>query len=623
MREKSRLVIGIDQTWAVSDRALDGDLEVKYTVDPVGTELLLYRDATAPHILAKDRSAVFRSRLLAALPAAVRRRIVGLRHRVPHIRMVVREWLHRRRARHGGARRENLVPVGPALAPYLAAPVTEHDSLTEEHWQRQQVLTLLREHGIEAAVLPAGRGKRAVVVIRDDDRERAVRMLARTLRRPWYVVPLDTPLVRPRRLTARRLQRLCGQSDGFRVFRYLAAGPGRVLAGAALGCDIEVWRYPRPNLLGHPAPPREHAGTLVAPRRNIWATRLGPDTWIDAGARNGHIVDVGSLPHIFDVIGPIDVVYTWVDDTDPAWLAAKNATARARGRSTTGDDDARFRSHDELRYSLRSVEMYASWVRTIHIVTAGQQPAWLNVDHPRIRLVDHREIFADPSVLPVFNSHAIESQLHRIPGLAERYLYLNDDVFLGRPATKDLFFHGNGLAKFFLSTALVGLGPRTEYDNAHTQAAKNNRTVLGEMLGRTVTHQFQHAPHPQLRSVLEDLEAARPDIFAAVSRSAFRSPTDVSIASALHHYYAYSTGRAVPGRLEYLYLDLNHPGASQRLERLLRTREFDVYCINDTPAAGHRIERQSRVLREFLERYYPLPSSFEVPHTQHAAGLGR
>src|SRR5690606_8440135 len=110
--------------------------------------------------------------------------------------------------------------------------------------------------------------------------------------------------------------------------------------------------------------------------------------------------------------------------------------------------------------------------------------------------------FTDPTVLPVFNSHAIESQLHRVPGLAERYLYLNDDVFFGRPVTKDLFFHGNGLAKFFLSTAMVGLGPRHAGDTAFVHAAKNNRTLLGDTFGRTVTHLFQHAPHPQLRSVL-------------------------------------------------------------------------------------------------------------------------
>src|SRR5690606_2271787 len=102
--------------------------------------------------------------------------------------------------------------------------------------------------------------------------------------------------------------------------------------------------------------------------------------------------------------------------------------------------------------------------------------------------------------------------------------------------------------------------------------------------------------------VLEGLEAEHPDEFARVAAAKFRSPDDLSIASALHHYYAYSLGRAVPGRLEYLYLDLGHPAAARRLERLLRSRNYDVYCINDTPHAGTRDTGPAAVLTQFLQR---------------------
>lgn len=386
-----------------------------------------------------------------------------------------------------------------------------------------------------------------------------------------------------------------------------------------LGCDVEIWRAPRPALLDRPAPVRDLSGSLISPRRNNWAMKLGPDTWVDAGLRPGHVVHVGALPHVFDVNVPIDVVYTWVDGADPDWVATKREALVNRGESPgtdDSDDAARFRSHDELKFSLRSLEVYAPWVRKIYIVTAGQRPAWLNDEHPKIQLIDHRDIFTDPSVLPVFNSHAIESQLHHIPGLAEHYLYLNDDVFFGRPVSKDLFFQRNGMSKFFLSTAMVGLGPRHPDEPAFVQAAKNNREFLGGVFESTVTHHFQPAPHPQLRSSLEHMEQTHPEEFARVSASAFRSPEDISIAFSLHHYYGYNLGRAIPGRLEYLYLDLGHPGASGRLERLLRTREVDVFCINDTPDNGTGAAQRSLMLKEFMERYYPLPSVFEnVPPT--------
>ncbi len=81
------------------------------------------------------------------------------------------------------------------------------------------------------------------------------------------------------------------------------------------------------------------------------------------------------------------------------------------------DDDARrpnrFTDFEQLRYSLRSVEKYAPWVRHIFLVTNGQIPHWLNLEHPKLTLVTHKEIFEDPDTLPTFSSPAIEANLHR------------------------------------------------------------------------------------------------------------------------------------------------------------------------------------------------------------------
>lgn len=92
---------------------------------------------------------------------------------------------------------------------------------------------------------------------------------------------------------------------------------------------------------------------------------------------------------------------------------------------------SRFQDNSELQYSLRSLEKYAPWVRQVFIVTSGQIPSWLNLEHPRIKVVTHEEIFTNKSHLPVFSSPAIESHLHEIPGLSELFLYLNDDVMIG------------------------------------------------------------------------------------------------------------------------------------------------------------------------------------------------
>ncbi|KAL3923198.1 MAG: hypothetical protein SGILL_001791 [Bacillariaceae sp.] len=151
------------------------------------------------------------------------------------------------------------------------------------------------------------------------------------------------------------------------------------------------------------------------------------------------------------------MVYTWVNGSDPEWLKVKNARhtefllSLMGGNQTEAfnpseeDDGAngenRFRTHDELKYSLRSVEKHAPWVRYIHIVVAdGQVPAWLNTSHPKIRVVPHSVIYQNLENLPTFNSNGIESQLPNIPGLADYFLYANDDMFFGNKVEQGDFF---------------------------------------------------------------------------------------------------------------------------------------------------------------------------------------
>ena len=99
----------------------------------------------------------------------------------------------------------------------------------------------------------------------------------------------------------------------------------------------------------------------------------------------------------------------------------------------------RYFDNEELKYSLRSIEKYAPWIRRIFIVTDNQVPTWLNASHPKIQMVDHTEIIPQ-EYLPCFNSRVIEHHMHKIPGLAEHFLYANDDMFFNKPVTpEDLF----------------------------------------------------------------------------------------------------------------------------------------------------------------------------------------
>jgi hypothetical protein len=339
--------------------------------------------------------------------------------------------------------------------------------------------------------------------------------------------------------------------------------------------------------------------------------QLSAASWERAVTAANHWPVAEVLPDAFELREPVDVVYTWVNGDDPTWLARKAQYApHGDTHNFAAANPSRYTDRDELRYSMRSVAMYADWVRHIYLVTDGQVPGWLDTSHPKITVVDHREIFADPSVLPVFNSHAIESQVQHIPDLAEHFLYCNDDIFFGRAAEPELFFHGNGIAKFFPSKQTLDVDPPSVQDLPVMSAAKNNRTLLEREFGVTIRHKMRHTAHPQLRSVLIEMEKRYPEQFAQVAASRFRHPDDLSISSALHHYYAYARGRAVPGDLTYRYQDISRANTARRLDEFLRERP-QMFCLNDLVSRPDQVPEQHAALREFFEEYFPLPAPWE------------
>lgn len=525
-------------------------------------------------------------------------------------------WSSRHDAWYDARRRppEGFVAVHVGGVRHAARSVTTFDAAEVAKQTLGRVRAGLEMAGVDHVVLPRPVDGLPLIAVDGDHVElmmRAVRDLAQE--REWAVA-LGSGWRAWQRPLASWSPRVVTPPSRFTLYRALAAPTGQLLGTAAQGVTIEVWPVvhaaDRPRVDGDVHVP----GTRLAPKPNTSVAYLTPDRWADASGRRPSFRP-WAMPHLLDVSFPVDVVYTWVDGADPSWLRRKEEALRGvdpQSVNLTAISASRFAARDELRYSLRSLEMYAGWARTVHIVTCGQVPDWLDMSNPRINVVDHRDIFTDTSVLPVFNSHAIESQLHHIDGLTDHYLYLNDDVFFGRPVAPELFFEANGLSRFFLSAMLLDADPPSTRDLPVLSAAKNNRELIEDVFGRTVTNKFQHTPHPQRRDVLEEMEDRFPDIFKSVARSVVRHPQDVSVAAALHHYYAYATGRAVPGEVRYFYQDIAALTSARDLDRIDEGEGHDVFCLNDTHLhPGPSADRAVELLNDYLERRYPVPSSFE------------
>ena len=200
----------------------------------------------------------------------------------------------------------------------------------------------------------------------------------------------------------------------------------------------------------------------------------------------------------------IDVVIAWVDGRDRKHRAKRKRYLADLGGDAEAEPDAhcgrRFSDNDEIRFCLRSIRNHAPWVRTIWLVTDNQVPASIDrqrAERDNIRIVDHREIFRGyERLLPTFNSYAIETMLWRIEGLADRFLYFNDDMMLVDSVEPTDFFSIEGKVKL-----------RGSWRNWSEQPDKRNnfhgsiKLSGAEMLGYTPEHFFstRHVIYPLLR----------------------------------------------------------------------------------------------------------------------------
>ena len=219
-----------------------------------------------------------------------------------------------------------------------------------------------------------------------------------------------------------------------------------------------------------------------------------------------------------------------------------------------------------------------------------------------MRIVDHAEIMP-ADALPTFNSHAIESCIHKIPDLAEHFIYFNDDFLLARPLSPRMFFNAGGQPSVFLSTTSLGLDNLPDCP-PWQKAGWNNRKLLADTFGVAITHSLLHAPYAHRRSVLEEIEARFPEEVARTARSPFRGDTDLSMLSSLAQHYGLLTGSAVLAESESVFVNISASNVIQRL-RWLMPREQDFICLGDHHEHALKPAVLAEVMTNFFERYFP------------------
>lgn len=329
----------------------------------------------------------------------------------------------------------------------------------------------------------------------------------------------------------------------------------------------------------------------------------------------------------------MDFVIIWVDGSDVEWQKEK---AKYSG-NPVGDAIARFRDWGLLKYWFRGVEKFAPWVDKVHFATCGHYPEWLNLDHPKLNFVKHRD-FIPESYLPTFNANTIELNLHRIKGLAEEFVYFNDDMFLVAPSKPSDFFRKGlpceevdmqylipkhyGIAKSMDGFNMAVLNrnfnkkksilkhPFVYFNPAY--GLKNNLYSLYTLPSPSFPgFKRTHTAQSFLKSTLVDLWDKEYGTMDETCASRFRSYFNVT--QYLPRYWQIAQGKIAPTNLRSVRqrFDLDIDPAD-KIAKAMIERRYKMICVNEDENENlDTFENIQRKLIAAFEAILPEKSAFE------------
>lgn len=333
---------------------------------------------------------------------------------------------------------------------------------------------------------------------------------------------------------------------------------------------------------------------------------------------------------------PIDFVVTWVDSSDPEWIAEYS-----KYRTVKHDEDAaRYRDWDLFRYWFRAIEKNAPWFNKVYLVTCGQYPKWLNLENPKLKLVKHSD-YIPLQYLPTFNSRCIELNFGRIKDLSEHFVYFNDDMYVNAPISPDYYFK-NGLPVDFniekismMSTyhpkQLFGINLSLYCNVAVLNYHFNRRKVVREAftkwygthlgLKNLLTsiklfrekrfHGFmnRHTAQPYLKSIFDEIWEKEPFMLD-------KTCTNFRVAESLTPYFArewqLASNKFYPCEFKGKFYNIIEDTFENLLNDLQQGREPSI-CLNDTPKCSPSFYNEASLkIQQIMMKKYPQKSSFEL-----------
>jgi len=325
----------------------------------------------------------------------------------------------------------------------------------------------------------------------------------------------------------------------------------------------------------------------------------------------------------------IDFVITWVNGDDPIWRTKFDQYSEL----SNGDKrEIRFRDWGLLRYWFRGVEAFTPWVRYVFFVTEGHIPDWLDTNAPKLKIVRHSD-FIPKENLPLFNSRAIEVNLHRIQGLSETFVYFNDDFFIIDKLKSSFFFKKGVPCDIAVLNAIDGGGVSDaiieELQILNRYYKKDNvifknifkwfsykygffvfRTLLLLPWPHFTGFYDPHLPTPFLKSTFYHVWGKAPKKLMKTSKSKFRTWGTVN--PYIFRYWQLVNGDFIPmnpsKKASYIQLKDDNVG---KVSRFIIKQKKSILVLNDSEDINNFDLYKFELKKAFL-KILPDKSSYEL-----------
>lgn len=308
----------------------------------------------------------------------------------------------------------------------------------------------------------------------------------------------------------------------------------------------------------------------------------------------------------------VDIVVTYLNERDETWQKdfnywkdkeIKEGKQEPTNRQAFGEE--RTREWDVFNYWFRGIENNCKWINKVFLIVQNEKhiPKWLNVDHPKLRIVYHEE-YIPKKLLPTFNAMTIGMYVSNIKDLSENYIMCDDDYYFLNSINEDRFFKDNKPIQLDnkIAYGLYGLGGT---DEVFFQTLNNNLKFEEKYMKEKVKYGFHHLPEARLKSFEQKiLEENKKEIDKSNSYSRFRNKNN--LCPYMFNDLLKICNKAV----------LGNPYNNSAYCDLKSTVNFndyinkDIVCFNDTERLdNYDITKQKLI--EFLDKKFPNKSSYE------------